>query len=87
MSIQKIEMYTCICDCCGKSADEDTDYSCWSDTSVAKDTAMNAGWAHEGDKDYCTKCHSYDDEDNLIIKTKNNIEVIDPETVEADGTI
>ncbi len=85
MSIQKIEMYTCICDCCGKSADEDTDYSCWGDSSLARDIASNEDWAHEGDKDYCTKCYSYDDEDNLVIK--NNIEVIDPETVEADGTI
>lgn len=70
MGIQKIEMYTCICDICGKSADEDTDYSCWGNPSVAKDVAMNADWITEGDKAYCTECHSYDDEDNLIIKTK-----------------
>lgn len=68
MSIQKIEMYTCICDNCGKSADENTDYSCWGDTSIAKDVAMNADWITEGDKDYCPNCFEYDDEDNLIIK-------------------
>lgn len=69
MSIQKIEMYTCIFDCCGKSADEGTDYSCWGDSSFAKDIASNADWLIDGDKDYCNECYSYDDEDNLIIKT------------------
>lgn len=70
MGIQKIEMYTCVCDCCGKSADEDTDYSCWGDESIAKYVAMNADWITEGHEDYCPMCYSYDDEDNLILKTK-----------------
>lgn len=70
MSIQKIEMYTCICDNCGKSADEGTDYAGWSDSSYSKDIASNADWATEGDKDYCTDCYSYDDEDNIILKPK-----------------
>jgi len=68
MGIQKIEMYTCICDSCGKSADEDSDYSCWGDSSIARDIAANADWLIEYGMDYCPSCYSYDDEDNLVIK-------------------
>lgn len=71
MSIQKLEMYTCICDNCGKSADENTEYSCWSDDSIARDVAMNANWIRQGKEDYCIDCYSYDDEDNLILKPKS----------------
>lgn len=70
MSIQKIEMYTCICDGCGKSADEDTDYSCWGYSSIARDIASNDNWLIEDGMDYCPKCYSYDDVDTLILKTK-----------------
>jgi hypothetical protein len=70
MGIEKLQMYTCVCDCCGVSADEDTDYSCWNDESVARDVAMNADWLVEKGMDYCPKCYYYDDEDNLVLKYK-----------------
>lgn len=69
MSIEKKEMYTVICDNCKTSADEDTMYSCWSDEGAAEDVAMEAGYITEGDNHYCPECYSYDDNDNLILKT------------------
>ena len=69
MSIEKMEMFTVVCDNCKKSADEDTMYSCWNDEGAAKDVAMEADYITEGDNHYCPKCYSYDDDDNLILKT------------------
>jgi len=67
MAIEKLEMYTVVCDNCGVSADEDTMYSCWSDESAARDVAMEADFIKENGKDYCPKCYSYNDEDELVI--------------------
>jgi hypothetical protein len=72
MSIEKMEMFTVICDNCKTSADEDTPYSCWNDESTAKDVAMEAGYIYEDDKHYCPNCYEYDENDNLIIKTNEN---------------
>lgn len=68
MSIEKIEMFTVICDNCKKSADEGTEYSCWNDKNYAEEIAMEAGYISEEDSHYCKECYSYDDEDNLILK-------------------
>lgn len=62
-------MFTVICDNCKKSADEDTDYSCWNEEGYAIDVATEAGYITDGDGHYCPKCHKYDDDDNLVIKT------------------
>ena len=69
MSIEKVQMFTIVCDKCKKSADEDTIYSCWNDEETAKDVAMEADYITEGDKHYCPICYEYDEDDNLIIKT------------------
>ena len=68
MSIQKVEMFTVICDNCQESADEGSDYSSWSDESQAEEVAMEADWIKEKDKHYCPKCYEYHDEDELLIK-------------------
>ncbi len=68
MSIEKIEMFTVICDNCKKSADEGTEYSCWNDKNYAEEIAMEAGYISEKDSHYCNECYRYDDEDNLILK-------------------
>jgi len=68
MSIEKVEMFTVVCDNCKKSADENTDYSCWNCENGAQDVAMEAGYLKEEDKHYCPDCFEYDDDDNLIIK-------------------
>ena len=66
--IKSIEMFTVVCDNCGKSADEGTDYAGWNDKEYAKDIAMEANWVNENDKHFCTNCYEYDDDYNLIIK-------------------
>ena len=70
MSIEKIEMFTVICDNCKTSADDDTDYSCWNDEIAARDVAMEADYIYEDDKHYCPKCYEYNDEYELIINTE-----------------
>ena len=67
MSIEKMEMFTVICDNCKTSADEDTMYSCWNDESAAKDVAMEADYIYEDDNHYCPECYSYNNEDELVI--------------------
>jgi hypothetical protein len=70
MSIKKLEMYTVVCDNCKESADKGTDYSCWNDENSAKEVADEAGFINENGLDYCSKCHSYNDEDEFIIDYK-----------------
>jgi hypothetical protein len=67
MSVKKVEMYTVVCDNCGVSADEGTEYSCWNDENYAKDVAMESGFIKEDNNHYCPKCYSYGDDDELII--------------------
>lgn len=66
--IKELKMYTVVCDKCGISADDGTEYSCWSDESFAWDVASDSSWIEEQDKHYCPDCYFYDDNDNLIIK-------------------
>jgi len=67
MSVKKVEMYTVVCDNCGVSADEGTGYSCWNDEDYAKEISREADFTNENGLDYCSKCHYYNDEDELII--------------------
>ena len=70
--IKEVKMYTVVCDGCGKDSNENAQYSCWSDEIYAKDVAMEANWISEGENHYCTDCYHYDDEDNLILKKKED---------------
>ena len=67
MSIQKVEMFTVICDNCQESADKDSDYSSWSDENQAKEVAMEAEFVQVDNEHYCPKCYEYNDEDELIV--------------------
>lgn len=68
--IQKVEMYTVVCDNCGDDIGASQEYSCWNDESAAYENAMNSDWHQEGDKHYCTGCFSFDDNDKLILIKK-----------------
>jgi hypothetical protein len=70
--IKELKMFTVICDNCKKSADDETDYSCWNEENFAEDVALEAGYIKEDDKHYCSNCFEYDDDDNLIIKPIKN---------------
>ena len=65
--IEKVEMYCAVCDNCGAVCGEDYGIIAWGDSSQTKEVIADSGWIIEGDKLYCPKCYSYDDEDNLII--------------------
>lgn len=67
--IEEVKMYTVVCDNCGKDNGCDSDFSCWNDESAAWEQASECGWTKEKDKHYCQDCWSYDDNDNVIIKT------------------
>lgn len=69
---KEVTMYTVVCDNCGKDSNEDNEYSCFSTKEMAEDEAMEIGWLRDNDKHYCTDCYSYDDDDNLIIKSNSN---------------
>lgn len=68
--IKEVTMYTVVCDNCGKDANEGSEFSCWNDKEWAQEEAMECDWIKEGDKHYCPDCYEYDDNDNLIIKSK-----------------
>ena len=72
MSIEKVEMFTVVCDNCGKDSGEDSDYSCWGDKQAAREQADYNMWLtnHEG-KDYCEECYKLDDDDNYVIIPKS----------------
>jgi hypothetical protein len=67
--IKELKMFTVICDRCGKSADDGTEYAGWGSEEGAWTVADEDNWIkHEGG-DYCPDCYKYDDDDdNLIIK-------------------
>lgn len=65
--IQKVEMFTVVCDNCQKDAGANADYSCWNDDDYAQDVALESGWIKEDDKHYCPDCYSYDDNDELVL--------------------
>jgi hypothetical protein len=67
--IEKVEMYTVVCDNCGEDVASGQEYSCWNDKSYAEDNAVDSDWHKEDDKHYCPNCFEFDDEDNLIIQS------------------
>lgn len=66
--IVELKMYSLTCDICGKDINEDSDYSCWNDAEPSLEKARDEGWHVGDDVYYCTDCHSFDDDDNMIVK-------------------
>jgi len=73
--IKEVKMYTIVCDNCGKDVCEGDEFSGWNDKSYVEDIRDNADWVKIDDKHYCTDCHHYDDNDELVIE--NNLNTID----------
>jgi len=65
--IQKVEMYTVVCDNCGEDAGAIYEYSCWNDENYAEEVAMNQEWIREEEKHFCPRCYSYDDTCTLLV--------------------
>jgi hypothetical protein len=57
MSYKHIDMWTVICDGCGASADDDTEYSAWAEKEHAQMSADDAWWLTvPGNKHHCEIC-------------------------------
>lgn len=70
--IESVTMYTAICDGCGKSNDTAIDgIVAWTDPDDARLDAINDEWLEDGDKIYCPDCAEMDDNDQIILKTKD----------------
>lgn len=65
--IQKVEMYTVVCDNCGIDSAANSEFSCWNDKDYAEDVASESDWLKDGEKHYCPKCYSYDEDGNVVI--------------------
>jgi hypothetical protein len=61
--IQKVEMFTVVCERCGKQySNDDLGYCAWVDGSSAREDAEECGWQSIEGKDYCPDCYEYDEE-------------------------
>jgi len=68
--LKEVKMFTMVCDSCGKDVNEDTEYSAWNDVNYLEELAYDIDWRKMGDKHYCIKCYEYDDDFEVIIKSK-----------------
>ena len=67
MSIQKVEMYTVICDRCGDNAFEGNDIYAWAEKRFAVNEAIDSfDWIEvdpsSSEKHYCPNCTEWDEE-------------------------
>lgn len=70
MSVEKVNMFTVICDNCGEDIGVNQEYSCFGDDSCAEENAMESDWIKQNGNHYCTECYSYNDDDELVIDEK-----------------
>jgi len=66
--INKIQMYTINCDVCEADVLDGDDHGAWDDVQYVEDIASENGWHKDGKKHYCRNCHSFNDDDELVIK-------------------
>lgn len=69
--VKEVTMYTVVCDGCGKDANEGTEFAGWNNKSYTEDVAIDADWIKQDEKHYCPDCYTYDDEDNLVVKSES----------------
>jgi hypothetical protein len=65
-----LTMYTIICNGCGKDLFEDNEFAGWADKGYVNDEAKENSWHVDEENHYCPDCHGFDDNDELILKTK-----------------
>lgn len=59
------------CDNCKDTyQNENSGFSFWLDRNEAWENADVDGWAEDGDKHYCASCHTYNDDDELLIASE-----------------
>lgn len=69
--IQKVEMYTMICDGCGKDVCQNTDYSCWNEQDMVREQASEEGWIEIDHDNFCPDCWGWDETESEQIPKKN----------------
>jgi hypothetical protein len=62
MAIIEVTMYRLVCDRCGKSAQDASDYYAWADKDSAVNDAECDDWLLRDDGDWCQDC-TVDDEE------------------------
>lgn len=55
--IKKVEMFTIICDNCGKDGLEDSDFAAYNDKDIVKEMVHEEDWQEIEGKDYCPDCY------------------------------
>lgn len=69
--IKKVEMYSCVCDGCGKTyVNDELGYIAWVDECQAFEDAAQDGWTEIGGKHYCPYCCEYNEETDEYIPKK-----------------
>lgn len=69
--IYPVQMYSCRCDNCGKRwEDEENGYVAYSDeSSMELVVGEDDEWLEWNGKDYCGKCWSWDEGDEVLLRT------------------
>lgn len=67
-----IQSFILCCDNCNESYENGNGFGIFADKDAAKDDAVDDGWYDDGDKHYCPKCFTIDDDDKLIVKRNKN---------------
>ena len=67
--IRELTMFAVVCDECGQEVNVGDEIA-WIDKGYALDMAWEADWVTVDDKHYCPDCYYYDEEDKLIIQSK-----------------
>lgn len=67
MIIEKT-FYSLKCDGCGKELEDEAEEYAWMDDErAAEDVAAGNDWMSIRGKHFCSDCHHYDDDDNLVL--------------------
>ena len=69
--IEKVEMYAVVCDNCNETITSDDSIVAWTDEDTAYQHVEDECY-RDGGKHYCNECHSFTDEDELILSNKRH---------------
>ena len=62
MAVEAVTMYRVLCDRCGKSDSDWSDYYAWLDADQAITVAHESGWLIRDAHEWCPDCTTWDEE-------------------------
>ena len=68
---KEISIYTIICDGCGSNSMENSDWAGFTDKDIVLEDAKDRGFQEIDGKHYCENYWQLDNNDDIVIKTKN----------------